>query len=88
MMKFKQFEFRPSQPDYNADGHQVYELVKWNEGDLSCFTIAMLARRADDDWEFRSVGMRYFKHWEYGLERYISACCDLVDACTVDEADV
>lgn len=85
MMKFKQFEFRPAQPDHNANGNRVYEVVKWHDDDLSCFTIALLTRRTDGDWEFRSVGMRYFKHWEYGLKRYFSACCDLVDACLVDE---
>lgn len=81
MTKFKDFEFRPSHPDQDAKGNSVYEIVKWNGGGATCFTVAILTRDVSGDWEFRSVGMRYFKHWEKGLERYIPACCDLVDVC-------
>lgn len=88
MMRFKNFEIRSTQPSTDSNGNREYEIVKWQDNGSYCFVVGFLTRKRKREWKFRSVGMRYFKHWEYGLERYISACCDLVDACTVDEADV
>lgn len=86
-MRFKNFEVRPTQPEKDADGNLQYEVVKWHATGGSCSVIGFLTRDGKEDWEFRSVGMRYFRDREDGLEDYIVAYCHLVDACLDDDED-
>lgn len=83
-MRFKTFNIRPTQPAKDASGNLQYEIVKWIDG-LSCFVVGFLTRNKQNDWEFRSVGMRYFENWEPGLEKYIATYCDLIDVCVESE---
>lgn len=84
-MRFKSFEIRLTRPSTDANGHREYEIVKWQDDGSYCFVIGFLKRERRHDWEFRSVGMRYFEYRELGLEQYITAYCDLADACIVDD---
>ena len=86
-MRFKDFEVRPTQPEKDADENLQYEVVKWHATGGSCFVIGFLTRDGNEDWEFRSVGMRYFQHRTNGLEEYIMAYCNLIDACLKEEKD-
>lgn len=73
MAKFNQFEIRPL--------GNSFELIKWNENNSfnnTCFTIAWI--RWDEksgDFDFESVGTRYLKHREEGLEKWILAWCEM-----------
>ena len=86
-MRFKDFEVRPTQPEKDADGNLQYEVIKWHKTGCSCFVIGFLTRDGKKDWEFRGVGMRYFQHRANGLEEYIMAYCNLIDACLEDNED-
>lgn len=86
-MRFKNFEARPTHPEKDSDGNLQYEVVKWHETKSYCWVIGFLTRRGPDNWEFRSVGMRYFRDREDGLEDYIVTYCHLVDACLDDDED-
>ena len=84
-MRFKQFEVRPTQPVQDDKGRLQYEVVKWHPSQEYCWVIGFLTRDHREDWDFRSVGMRYFRDREEGLEKYIMSYCDLVDSCIEDE---
>ena len=86
-MRFKNFEARPTHPEKDSSGYLQYEVVKWHKTKSYCWVIGFLTRRGPDNWEFRSVGMRYFRDREDGLEYYIVAYCHLVDACLDDDED-
>lgn len=79
-MKFKNFEikkamtiFEPLDPNYYDKN---FELVRWNQD--YCFTIGFLRwNENEEDFEFESVGLRYFEYRESGLEEWIIAWCKL-----------
>lgn len=85
MMRFKNFEIRSTRPSKDSNGNREYEIVKWQDDGSYCFVVGFLTRKRRREWDFRSVGMRYFDNWELGLEQYVVAYCDLVDACIVDD---
>ena len=85
MMRFKNFEIRQTRPSKDSNGNREYEIVKWQDDGSYCFVVGFLTRKRRREWEFRSVDMRYFDNWELGLEQYITAYCDLADACIVDD---
>lgn len=85
MMRFKNFEIRPTRPSKDSNGNREYEIVKWQDDGSYCFVVGFLTRKRRREWEFRSVGMRYFDNWELGLEQYVVAYCDLADACIMDD---
>lgn len=59
-----------------------------NMQDLFCYVIAFLEYNDKEPcWEFRSVGFRYLKDREDGLEAYIQAYTRLIDACRNDDED-
>ena len=81
-MRFKQFEIRkptllrePLTEDYYKYN---FDIVKWAEDNTHCWSIGFLRWNAREPcFEFESVGLRYFKHREDGLEDFILRWCEL-----------
>lgn len=63
-MKFKDFEIRPC-------GDNQYELVKYHKNATTCFVVAFIEWDNACYWEFRSVGLRYLKHYVDGLSEWV-----------------
>lgn len=64
-MKWHNFEIRKR----NESGQ--YELVLWETAN-DCFTVALIVYdEQSGDFNVKSVGLRLFKYWEYGLNEYI-----------------
>lgn len=81
-MKFKCFEIRkptiigkPPTEDYFKYN---FDLVKWSADHSYCWSIGFLRYRTNGDgFEFESVGLRYLKDREDGLEEFIFKWCEL-----------
>lgn len=52
--------------------------------DTFCFVVAFLSIGKDNEWEFRSVGLRYLENRIEGLDEYILAYCKLIETCRRD----
>lgn len=83
-MKFKDFEIRmPTCLDVMPQDYYKYnfDLVKWDtdkEGKKYCYSIAFLRWNPEEfDFDFESVGTRYFRYREEGLEEWLLRWCEL-----------
>lgn len=79
------FQFRS--PTY-IDGHFepfIFDLVKWVGGDMFitpkyCFSIAQLKwNPSEEDFNFKSIGIRYLLNHIDGLEEWILDFCDKME---------
>ena len=81
-MNLKSFEIRkpkilgkPPTEDYFKYN---FDLVKWSDDYSHCWSIAFLRYRTNGDgFEIESVGLRYLKYREEGLEGFILKWCEL-----------
>ena len=81
-MKFKQFEIRkptilgfPPTEDYYKYN---FDIVKWSDDNSHCESICRLAyNKKEGFFDFRSIGDRYLKHREDGLEEWVLTWCQL-----------
>lgn len=81
-MRFKQFEIRkptflgnPPSEDYFKYN---FDVVKWADDNSHCWSIGHLEYdRKEPGFEFRSVGLRYLRDREDGLEEWLSKWCEL-----------
>lgn len=81
-MRFKQFEIR--EPSFFGDPPTEdyckynFDVVKWDDDDEWCFVIGALRwNEGEYGFDFRSVGTRYLKEREDGLEEWLLKWCDL-----------
>lgn len=81
-MKYKHFEIRkptilgkqPTEDYYKYN----FDLVKWADDYSHCWSVGFLRYRTNGDgFEFESVGLRYLKYREEGLEEFILKWCEL-----------
>lgn len=81
-MKFKNFEIRkptflgnpPSEDYYKYN----FDLVKWSDDNSSCYSIGGLQyNKKEENFEFKSCGLRYLEYREDGLEEWIMKWCEL-----------
>ena len=81
-IKFKDFEILHA---IRIDGIIIpnkYDVIKWQiyEGKPSCFSIAFITyNKKEEACEFESVGNRYLKYREEGLEEWIMAFMNLIE---------
>ena len=81
-VRFKDFEIRPA---VRIDGTIIlnkYDVVKWQEykNKPSCFSIAFITyNEKEEACDFVSVGKRYLKYRENGLEEWIMAFINLIE---------
>ena len=81
-MRFKQFEIRkptflgnPPTEDYYKYN---FDIVRWADDNSHCWSIGFLRwNKKEPCFEFESVGTRYFKYREDGLEEWLLKWCEL-----------
>lgn len=81
-MRFKQFEIRkptfignPPTEDYHKYN---FDIVKWADDNSYCWVIGMLKwNKKEPCFEFESVGTRYLRDREDGLEEWLLKWCEL-----------
>ena len=81
-MRFKKFEVR--KPDFlgNPPSEDYckynFDLVKWSDDNSSCFSIgSLIYNKKENEFEFKSCGLRYLKYREDGLEEWLMKWCEL-----------
>ncbi len=71
-MKFKKFEIRNLTDIQGSVVERRFELVKWNDDHSSCWMIGELEyNKKENEFEFKSCGLRYLKYREEGLEEWL-----------------
>lgn len=83
-MRYKNFEIRkptligePPTKDYFKYN---FDLVKWDASNSHCWSIAhLIYNEFECSFDFESVGTRYLKDREDGLEEFIMRWCKLME---------
>ena len=81
-MRFKQFEIRqctfignPPTPDYHRWN---FDIVKWADDNSYCWSIGSLKwDKKEPGFNFESIGLRYLRDREDGLEEWLLKWCEL-----------
>jgi hypothetical protein len=91
-MIFKgEYEIKPSTFLSDNPPKNHWDLVKWgiNEyGDKYCYVIAtMWYNEGEDDWEFKSIGTRFFDEYTSGLTDFVKASISVLECCREKDDD-
>lgn len=81
MLRFKNFEFKHAIRIGNSGVEKIpNKYVIEHIGDKSNIVIAYLTYSSkEQEWDFKSVGLRYLNYRTEGLEEYILAVIDLIN---------